>query len=271
MFLNRIFTFILSCLIWASCSQSQEQISRDTLSISNDGSLCCGVNDPLELKLSKAEQLNPNLSDLLDDDYRLIALETHDDCLIGSIDKMLEDDSSFFILDASIAKQVFQFDKQGKFIRKIGLRGRGPGEIDVPLDFSVSVNGIFILDRQSRIHSFDKNGQYLKQFLLPFQALHLDFLKENSLFIYSHEKNSNNFHSLVQVNEHYEVISRDFELSNRNLEFLGIQQSFSSGPFGILFSKFYSDTLFNISNNEIHPKYVIRNSQSKKELHTLNF
>lgn len=271
MFLNRIFTFILSCLIWASCSQSQEQISRDTLSISNDGSLCCGVNDPLELKLSKAEQLNPNLSDLLDDDYRLIALETHDDCLIGSIDKILEDDSSFFILDASIAKQVFQFDKQGKFIRKIGLRGRGPGEIDVPLDFSVSVNGIFILDRQSRIHSFDKNGQYLKQFLLPFQALHLDFLKENSLFIYSHEKNSNNFHSLVQVNEHYEVISRDFELSNRNLEFLGIQQSFSSGPFGILFSKFYSDTLFNISNNEIHPKYVIRNSQSKKELHTLNF
>jgi hypothetical protein len=57
-----------------------------------------------------------------------IILEAGKDCLIGSLDELQIFDGRIYILDKHIAKSLFVFDMEGRFIRKIGSLGRGPGE-----------------------------------------------------------------------------------------------------------------------------------------------
>lgn len=253
-------------VILSACSLSGNQEERKALTVANKSALYGGVSDPISLDIENALQKKLRLSELLEENYRLIPLETHEHCLIGNIDKILFKDHFIYVFDSTIARQVFQFDNQGNFIRKVGMRGRGPGEIDIPLDFDVYENHVYILDRQSRIFKFDQEGNFMKVELLPFQASQMSFLDSGSLLIYTHEQNLNNNHHLIQLNAEFEIITEDFPILNKNLEFIGSQQSFSSGPFGIMFSKFYSDTLYQISDGNMQGKYVINGGNSKKEI-----
>ena len=71
---------------------------------------------------------------------------------IGSLDKIQGLNNRIFILDRHQAKGVFEFTRDGVFVRQIGSRGNGPGEYIVPGDFSLDmVNGrIYILDDQKQ-------------------------------------------------------------------------------------------------------------------------
>jgi len=65
-------------------------------------------------------------TDIFIESVKYIPLETNNSCLIA--------DASFvslydeFILVADSKHNVFLFDLNGKFIRKIGIKGKGPGE-----------------------------------------------------------------------------------------------------------------------------------------------
>lgn len=58
------------------------------------------------------------------------------------------------------------FDAKGKFVRQVGRKGQGPGEIDTPAYLDVTPAGeITILDsRNMRISRFAKDGTFLKSF-----------------------------------------------------------------------------------------------------------
>jgi len=79
-------------------------------------------------------------------------LETDKSCLIGWIDKIRIYDQHFYILDSNNAKSLFVFDKDGRFIRKIGSVGPGPGEFENPSDFTIDTKNktIYLLDDHSQ-------------------------------------------------------------------------------------------------------------------------
>ena len=56
-----------------------------------------------------------------------IPLETNDSCLISNTISLTADDDYIFLYNGK-TKQVFQFNRKGKFIRQIGRVGEGPGE-----------------------------------------------------------------------------------------------------------------------------------------------
>ena len=58
--------------------------------------------------------------DSLIDDISYIKLETNSDCLIGNIHQILCSKDYIFIMDVFVANAVYCFDKQGRFIRRIG-------------------------------------------------------------------------------------------------------------------------------------------------------
>src|SRR5690554_4324573 len=80
-----------------------------------------------------------------------IPLETDNNNLIGQINKMLVSNGNIYILDKS-SKQIFVFDMTGKFIQKIGVYGRGPGEYIRLNDFIIdkSRNRVLTLDSYQR-------------------------------------------------------------------------------------------------------------------------
>ena len=69
--------------------------------------------------------------------YKLIPLETSENCLIGRIDELKVFDDTLYVLDRNIAKALFVFDNKGRFIRKIGRLGKGPGEYIIPRSFTI--------------------------------------------------------------------------------------------------------------------------------------
>ena len=102
---------------------------------------------------------------------KIVPLETNELCLIGRINKIMVFDQYIFVLDNTIANSLYMFDKEGRFIRKIGSVGQGPGEYIGISDFAIDrVNRtIYIIgSRLPRIHKYDlATGKFI-------QTIHLD-------------------------------------------------------------------------------------------------
>ncbi len=67
---------------------------------------------------------------------------------------------------------IFEFNRDGKFIRKIGSIGRGPGEYTFYSDFTIDNNKgiVYVLDnvnRKSPIKVYSRTGYFLKSISVP--------------------------------------------------------------------------------------------------------
>ena len=91
-----------------------------------------------------------------------IELEVTDESIIGRIMDVLDTDDYYIIRDT---KSVFLFDKKGKFIRRIGSVGQGPGEYVNIIDMAVDNNKekIFISSFPRNLICYDFNGNFLKE------------------------------------------------------------------------------------------------------------
>ncbi len=141
---------IFICIVFVSCSSKQNEIK-------NTQSYIIDIN-----KASVEDQL---LYSTVFGKMKTIILETSDEALISMINKMEVYKDYIIILDYYSAKSIFVFDKEGKFIRKIGAIGAGPGEYISPHDFTInSKNGeIYILDFSSQkvLRYNITSGEYL--------------------------------------------------------------------------------------------------------------
>ena len=92
-----------------------------------------------------------------------IILETSKDCLIGDINEFQVFNGYIYVLDAYKAKSLYVFDIEGKFLRKIGTLGRGPGEYIQITDFTLDTENMFIFvnDWGNRIHKYQLDGTYV--------------------------------------------------------------------------------------------------------------
>lgn len=94
---------------------------------------------------------------------KVIAL-SNKETLIGHIDKIHPYKDRLYILDSNIAKGVFEFNKNGDFIRKIGSLGSGPGEYVSCQDFAINEKKEEILIQDgyhNRIYIYDiQSGKY---------------------------------------------------------------------------------------------------------------
>lgn len=96
----------------------------------------------------------------LDAQIEHIQLETTEESLIADIIDLVMTDEYIFIITST--PKVFQFAKDGKFIREISMQGNGPGEYKYA--YSIFVNeqtkSLFINQMYGRILEFDFDGVY---------------------------------------------------------------------------------------------------------------
>ena len=99
--------FILLCLFIISCKQNKDK-----------------TGNPIFVNTNQTS--NYDLFDFVDS-VRFIKLQTTDDNLIGSINKVFFDDNQIIVVDSKV-KQILVFDVEGNYSHNINKRGQGPGE-----------------------------------------------------------------------------------------------------------------------------------------------
>jgi len=93
-----------------------------------------------------------------------IRLETKSESLLSYIINIDITKEFCYVLDRST---LFKFNLDGSFISKIP-RGKGPGEIEFPLNFKFNKerNEIYIIEMGNKLHVYDNNLNYKRTFIL---------------------------------------------------------------------------------------------------------
>lgn len=121
-------------------------------------------------------------------DMKFIPLETNEECIIGTISKVLFSKGKYYILDSKSAKQIFVFDSLGKYLLHIGKIGKGPGEFIRPVDFCIdnTANYILIIDADRKIIKVDLNGNFILEKKPPVKNRALTNIESDNGIIYAY-------------------------------------------------------------------------------------
>ena len=102
---------------------------------------------------------------------RTIILETNKDVRIGEVNSIQVYGDEIFISDIVKSMGVFVFNKEGRYIWRIGKVGQGPGEYTEPSDFTIDKKNklMYVLDSSSQnILKYNlETGTYISTLKVP--------------------------------------------------------------------------------------------------------
>ena len=218
---------------------------------------------------SNAETIRVNFSDIKYSEesidffssYKLIQLETNDQCLIGEITKIITHLDRIYILDMYIAESVFIFDNTGKWINTIHRKGKGSEEY-------INVTDIFVDDQtqslcllcrsNKKIMMFDEYGEFQKQEQLPL-VWFFNMEKTSHGYIANARNTSTppNFKSKIYLlSDDIQIIERHFPISKTwESNILGIRTEFAKQNDTIYYFPALENTVYHIYNNTISEVY----------------
>ena len=125
------------------------------------------------------------LIDQIVDRCSFVRLTSEQPSLIGKIDQLILCDSFIVVVDKHIAKSIFVFNHEGKFLNRISRLGNGPGEYLLINHVAINDNNqVCILDNiKARVTLFDISGKFISSQDLPFKSVKMEFLgNDNILF-----------------------------------------------------------------------------------------
>ena len=148
---------LLLCNTFSACNFKKTQ---DKISDNQDSVIT------IQLSSSSRYKHKFTMSEIVKD-INYIPLETKKECLIGGVGQPVITNDYIFIVSDGI---LFQFDRNGKFVRKINKNGQGPGECHVRcLGIAEEAELIYIFDNwKLSVNIFDFNGQLIDVIRNPF-------------------------------------------------------------------------------------------------------
>ncbi len=137
------FIIIILCIFNISCKQEKsEKINTNVITI--------------DLK-------DKNKKEYLFYDFDYIKLETTEECLISSINKIINCNDTI-IIHSIKSNNIFEFSNTGTFIKKYSI-GNGPNDIIYPVDIAYNKdnNTLWILDNYRILKEFNRDGKLKSQ------------------------------------------------------------------------------------------------------------
>lgn len=187
-----MFLYLGSCNF--KTSSKNESVDINELNLKEDEK----IDVTGQLKTVTVPKINPdeeklcNFEQLFDSLY-IVHLETTENSVIGNINSITILHDTIYIVDSWKAKSIFQFDINGKFVRKIGKSGNGPGEFVEPTSVTINDSLILVCDQwQQKVLKFDHNGKLLSDKMLPFLCHNVVMLKNGDMLCYGN--NADNMH-----------------------------------------------------------------------------
>jgi len=234
-------------------------------------------NDLITINIDQANMHNTILFSEIFKQIRIVPLETTRECLIGNIDKMLIRNDTIYILDEKIARSLFVFDKTGKFIRKIGKLGKGPGEYNKPRSFSIDTkNKIINIYGVGKILNYTLNGDFIRNIRTENYSV-IDIANQDGTIYVDHSpfQNDKNGTLLTAFDKEGKVLNTWLP----NAEYThGFQQNMTAifelveTPEDIKYIRPFFDTIFSINNQELIPfiSFETKNIVTQREMSKIN-
>lgn len=249
---------IIACLSFFGCKQATKEVF-----IYEDKDEEISIEKKLIIEEFDENQIL-KFSDIFQS-VEFVKLETNDTSLIGRIDKILVADNKYIILDASIAKKVFVFDSNGKFLNLLGKIGAGPGEYDSPDDIAYNKQKGEVLvwsNNDKKIITYKLDGQYVSEFRTNWWISSLAVVDSEAYALYlnniTQDNGKTNDYDVVIVNNEGEIINQ-FIPSKKELKSFSpsTKKAFSSYNGKILFSPQYSKRTYEINKDSINLTHYV--------------
>ena len=225
-----------------------------------------------------------------------IELEVTDESLIQRVSRVLYS-SDFIIIQEW--KAIMLFDKNGKFIRRIGSVGQGPGEFtgisSIATDFESKK--IFVFSDDGKLLCYDFEGNFIKQtptgYYSNIRNPYMNYI-DNKLFLLSEifiiieENDIKNQRILFSINDDLlktdSVIVCQIDLSQFEIgfttspyDYLTREENYTYLYYNVVVpNHIVSDTLYQVSNGHLTPHLNIKfnnkglNSERKKNIYIGN-
>jgi|WetSurMetagenome_2_1015567.scaffolds.fasta_scaffold117115_1 hypothetical protein len=204
-----------------------------------------------------------NLSQLASN-VEYIQLETNPDCLLNQKSRFFFVDSLIFV---SNKDHILKFSINGKFLKKIGKPGRGPGEIGTIADLSIIPNKrqiiVQLLEKRSLLY-FSFDGRFIKSINLPYRGI-VKTINDGKILVWDRGSLMNAKLTFLLTNERGDTLS-----SVPNYTTIIKGSSISAAPSysffpehfyyfnnNFFFKDEYNDTVYSVKSNKIVPQYFI--------------
>lgn len=207
-----------------------------------------------------------NLDAIIDSVY-YVRLETNTDCLIGSIDKILFFNDKILIIKNLQRMSVLMFTDSGRFVKKIGTEGRGPGEYDRIRDVALDIknkNIVILDDYGSKLLFYDFYGNFVKHKKLYYYPDKLSILEDGSYLFYQARSLNIHIPSITEYNLLFaksdqsitgKAISYSYRDKYKSFSMQSLH-SFNASENGVMFCPPFSNEIYKINgNNNISAKY----------------
>lgn len=152
------------------------------------------------------------LPDTIFEEIVFTPLETSNESLIGTFEKLEVTEDRFYILDTRLSKALFVFNKSGNFLFKIKALGKGFGEFIHLNDFCIYKNKIVLLDYK-KVLFYNLDGDFIEEKKIKWAAWNISVLDEQNVFLFDNSHVSKNKFC------DYHIIKTDFSF-NKNKGYL---------------------------------------------------
>lgn len=196
---QKVVLLIVSVLLLYSCKED-----KSTKEITSEAKVH-------EIKLTNSKILKTSFSNYIKD-FSYLELKTNSKTYISEISNVQVFKNDFYVLDRK-KSNLYVFDENGRFIRKIGQRGDGPGEYKDISDFVINTEKetISILSNFNiKIFEYDLQGKFIRDIAFSdFFPKHMNLLNNNYYALYT-DNSSDSFKDLAYVNLSGEIVKEDF-------------------------------------------------------------
>jgi hypothetical protein len=193
-----------------------------------------------------------------------IKLETNENCLVGSRAEYFFTDDFIFVQNRD---HVLKFSRDGKFLKKIGKPGKGPGEIDmiramtvIPQKKQIVVQPL----RLRKLYHFSFDGDLVKTEDFNSPGSSVMVCPDGKYVTYDMGFSGKEDFTFSLMNDSWDTLSnvrnhqKWVNTSGRILavSYPSFKPFYYSGG-NIYFKSMYNDTVFSISGNRIKPAYYV--------------
>jgi len=248
-----IYIIILASILFVSCEVKSKHSEEFIVNISEG------------IKSSFVSQL---------DQIKFIPLETSDLSIIGKIQSIKIEKDKIYIVDRNTQK-ILIFNIQGKYLFSINKTGQGPGEYISITDMQINTsNGhIMILDEtQYKMLEFNENGNFVCEKKIPSKEplANFAYYDSNTIVFYKSFIKKDNDNSLLICSTDFKQIKFNFPCKKTTSLMLCPMVSLQRSNNQLFYLPIYSQTLFQITKNEIKEKYKFDFGKNNIDLEVYN-
>ncbi|MDC1105988.1 BF3164 family lipoprotein [Prolixibacteraceae bacterium] len=215
-------------------------------------------SDGFQGKVLDCEKKEP--FDMLDkiDHIEFVKLEQNKKSIFGFGTNVKYIHGFYYAMNIVDGGRVLVFDPKGKFIRKIGRKGRGPGELIRPTAFDVDDHGnVYIVGgRRLKVVKYNRNNKFISEVKLDFLGKGFRVLSDDK-FVFLANKGQSDYQILV-TDQQCNILKKYFKYPedyvDKDIDFY----RFSNAKDGVNYIHRQNQEIYNItSDGDLVPLYKL--------------